>query len=333
MVQLGIALLAASLNYKPGVETINLPIAAGTSQYVALHCVAPKEASHKGVLFIHGSSFPTMLAAGFEFQRGDSWMDFTARHGFLACGLDFLGYGASSRPPVMFEPADGKQPLLRAPEAASEIAVAIAYMQGRRHISEVHIVAHSWGTIPAADFAAGHPGTLTSLTLFGPIVPKAGSAAESENVAWWRITSEERLRQLYFKQVLPPNLVLLEPAVTSKWAAAFQASAPHIAGDAPGEIRIPDGPNADIEAANDAIYPYAPGQVTAPLFAVYGDYDTESARPASATTAFLEKFTSTPLKWQLCIHDGTHVMHLERNRMSLYESVLGFMRAAEQLKK
>ncbi|HEY1889749.1 MAG TPA: alpha/beta fold hydrolase [Steroidobacteraceae bacterium] len=329
MVQLGIALLAASLNYKPTLETINLPIAAGSAQHVALHCAAPQQATDKGVLFIHGSSFPTMLAAGFEFRGNDSWMDFMAKHGFLACGLDFLGYGASSRPPALTESPAANPPQVRAPEAAREIAVAITYMRNERRIAKMHIVAHSWGTIPAALFAAGHPGVLSSLTLFGPIVPKPGSEPESEHVAWWSITPPERLRQLYFKQALPPGLVLLEPAVTSKWAAAFRASAPHVAGDPPGAIRIPDGPSADIDAANDGIYPYAPSQVTAPLLAVYGNYDTESARPVAATTAFLERFTSSPLKWQLCIHDGTHVMHLERNRMSLYESVLAFIQTAE----
>lgn len=260
-------------------------------------------------------------------------MDFMANQGFLSCGLDFLGYGASSRPPALSEPPSANPPQVRAPEAAREIAVAIVYMRNERRISEMHIVAHSWGTIPAATFAAGHTDALASLTLFGPIVPKPGSQPESEHVAWWSITPQERLRQLYFKEVLPPSVVLLEPAVTSRWAAAFQDSAPHVAGNPPGEIRIPDGPGADIEAANEDSYPYAPSQVTVPLLAVYGNYDTESARPVSATTAFLERFTSSPLKWQLCIHDGTHVMHLERNRMALYESVLGFIRAAEELKK
>lgn len=333
MVQVGVALLAASLNYKVTVATINLPISPGAVQHVALHCADPKKRADRGVLFIHGSSFPTMLAAGFEFRRDDSWIDFMAKHGFLSCGLDFLGYGASSRPQALSEPPEGKPPVLRAPEAAREIAVAISYMRERRGTKEMHIVAHSWGTIPAAAFAARHPGALASLTLFGPIVPKPGSKPESEHVAWWSITARERLQQLYFTEVLPPGLVLLEPAVTRKWASEFEASAPHPAGDPPGEVRIPDGPAADIEAANDGAYPYAPGQVTAPIFVVYGSYDTEANRPVSSSTAFLARFTSSPLKWQLCIDDGTHVMHLERNRMSLYESVLGFIRAAEDLQQ
>jgi len=197
----------------------------------------------------------------------------------------------------------------------------------------MHIIAHSWGTIPAAAFAAHHARALTSLTLFGPVVPKPDSKAESEHVGWWSITARERLQELYFRKILPADLVLLEPAVSEKWAEEFEASAPHMVGDPPGEIRIPDGPNADIEAAENGVYPYEPSQVTTPLFIVYGDYDIVANDPVGSSTVFLSRFTSSPLKWQLCIHDGTHVMHLERSRMSLYAGVLGFIRAVEQLQR
>lgn len=317
----------------PLVETINLPVSPGSTEHLALHCAEPAKNAAEGVLFVHGASFPTMLAAGFDFQGGDSWIAFMAKHGFLSCGLDFLGYGASSRPQALLEPPTDNPPSLRAPEAAREIAVAISYMRSRGGIGRMHVVAHSWGTIPAAAFAAAHPGVLSSLTLFGPVVPKPGSPPQSEHVAWWSITAEERLQQLYFKEVLPQGAVLLEPAVIKRWARQFEASAPHVAGDPPGEIRIPDGPAADIEAANDGSYPYEPSRVTTPLFVVYGNYDTEANRPVSNSTAFLARFSSSPLRWQLCIYDGTHVMHLERNRVSLYESVLSFIRAADQLKR
>lgn len=329
-----VALLAMQpAGAKPLLETIDLPVSPGSAQHITLHCAGPKPSSDRAVLFIHGASFPAMLAEGFEFTRGDSWMDFMAKEGFLSCGLDFLGYGASSRPHALYAAPTGNLPLLRAPEAAREIAIAVGYMRNKRGIDEMDIIAHSWGTIPAATFAARHPGTLTSLTLFGPIVPKTGSEPQSEHVAWWSITAKERLQQLYFKKVLPPGLVLLESAVPERWAQEFEASAPHITGDQPGAIRIPDGPIADIEAANADIYPYVPSHVTAPILMVYGNYDMEANKRGSQPAAFLARFTSSPLKWQLCIYDGTHVMHLERNRESLYESVLGFIRTTEQLGK
>jgi hypothetical protein len=46
---------------------------------------------------------------------------------------------------------------------------------------------------------------------------------------------------------------------------------------------------------------------------------------AAQAAAFLARFTGSPLRWQLQIDDGTHVMHLERNRRSLYQSVAAFI--------
>src|SRR6185312_7424888 len=100
----------------------------------------------------------------------------------------------------------------------------------------------------------------------------------------WSITAKERLQELYFRRILPADLVLLEPAVSEKWAEEFEASAPHMVGDPPGEIRIPDGPNADIEAAENGVYPYEPSQVTTPLFIVYGDYDIVANDPVGSST-------------------------------------------------
>ena len=75
------------------------------------------------------------------------------------------------------------------------------------------------------------------------------------------------------------------------------------------------------------IYPYDPSRIEVPVFVVYGDYD--SVTDDAGATALLAKFANSPLKWRTRIDHGTHVMHLERNRHSLYQSVDAFIRAAE----
>jgi pimeloyl-ACP methyl ester carboxylesterase len=321
---LGLMSVASATN--PQAHTFDLP-GGRPGQRLALHCVAPAHATRRAALFVHGASFPSGLAAGFEFAPGDSWLAFMARRGYLACGLDFLGFGDSSRPPAMAGAAAAAAPVTRAPEAAREIAQAVDYLRTERGMAAVHLVAHSWGTIPAATYAAEHPHALASLTLFGPVVPRQGDDAPVGG-AWWSITAQQRYRQLRFEHVLPKGVVLLEPAVTRRWAAAFEASVPHVPGDAPGTLRIPAGPVADIAAAERGIYPYDPSKVAAPVFVVYGDHDTvvDDARAA----AFLARFTASPLKWRLRIDHGTHVMHLERNRRSLYRSVAAFIDAVEE---
>jgi pimeloyl-ACP methyl ester carboxylesterase len=319
-------LLLAGLLSAASVHTVHLPLPQSPGQQVALHCIEPAQPSGRGVLFVHGASFPTRLAAGFEFAPGDSWLSFVAARGDLACGLDFLGFGASSRPPSMAGDGSGT-PVSRTRDVVAQIALAVGHLRDRHGVARVHLVAHSWGTIPAAAYAASHPHAIASLTLFGPVVPLAHPENEPVRSAWWGITAQERYRQLRYADVLPPGMVLLEPAVDATWAARFEASAPYVAGDPPGQLRIPSGPLADIGDAQAGRYPYAAEDVRVPVFVVYGDHDTVVGDAPAA--AFLARFTASPLRWRLRIDHGTHVMHLERARHSLYESVDAFIHAAE----
>jgi pimeloyl-ACP methyl ester carboxylesterase len=269
-----------------------------------------------------------MLASGFEFAPRDSWLDVMAARGYLACGLDFLGFGASSRPPALLAAAADAPPITDAHEAAAQIGLAVAYLRTQRHMTSIHLVAHSWGTIPATAFAAQDSGRLASLTLFGPIAHEAEKQDHSSTFgAWWGITAQERYEQLRFTQVLPAGKVLLESAVDQRWASALEASAPHVPGDRAGELRIPAGPAADIATRWAGASSYAASAIETPVFIVYGNYDAEVDDAGAA--ALLTRFARSPLKWRLRIDDGTHVMHLETNRRSLYAGVDAFIRAAE----
>lgn len=323
---LGLGLAATLASSAPQIETVRLPLPQEPGQYVALHCLSPRSKPSRAVLFIHGSSFPTMLAFGFEFSPGDSWMSYMAERGYLACGLDFLGFGSSSRPSALSAPPDHSAPLIRAPEAERQIELAADYLRRDRKIEKLHIVAHSWGTIPAAMFAAEFPSIPASLTMFGPIVPGPGTSPEKIDFAWSNLSPQDRYEQLKFADVLPKGMDLLEPAVHKNWAVRFAESAPPEGKTADGDLRIPSGPLVDLDEAHAGIYPYSPDKLKCPIFAVYGDYDAEVND--TDAPAFLARFTASPLKWRLRIDHGTHVMHLEQNRHSLYASVYAFIEAA-----
>jgi pimeloyl-ACP methyl ester carboxylesterase len=321
-------LLAAGVSMS-NANVIQLRAPGNEGQTLALHCVGPVRGSNEAVLFIHGLSFPTMLAAGFEFEGKDSWLDFMSNRGFLACGLDFLGFGESSRPAAMMVEPAGAAPLDRAADTAMQISVAADYLLKTRGVKRLHVVAHSWGTVPAALYAAAHPTGLSSVTFFAPVVPKPGSPIKSTEFSWWDISPRERYEQLKFADVLPKGLQLLEPAVDRKWAAEFAASGPDGKSNGIDEkLRIPAGPIADFNDATVDHYPYHPTDVRIPVFVVYGSYD--NVIDDAGGEAFLSRFANSSLKWRLRIDHGTHVMHLERNRKSLYQSVLAFVAAVDE---
>ena len=64
-----------------------------------------------------------------------------------------------------------------------------------------------------------------------------------------------------------------------------------------GVVRIPEGPNADLDAATAGKLPYSPAEVRAPVFVVYGNYDV--VVDDAGASAFLERFTASPLKWRI----------------------------------
>ena len=88
------------------------------------------------VLFIHGSSFPSALAAAFKFD-GISWMDDLSRSGFDFWALDFLGYGGSDRYPEMRDAPFAHPPLGRADQAARQIAAAVAFITAHQRTTRV----------------------------------------------------------------------------------------------------------------------------------------------------------------------------------------------------
>jgi pimeloyl-ACP methyl ester carboxylesterase len=315
--------LAAALN----ITTAYIPL-PGSAQQLAVHCVQPARPGRAAVLFIHGASFPTRLASGYQFSAGDSWLHLVASQGYLACGVDFPGFGESSKPPALLDSRDASVPLLRAPEAARAIASSVDYLRTKPGISSVHVVAHSWGTIPALTFAAQHDDQIASLTLFGPIVPLEATEESSKPTAWFALDVHDRLDQLRFKELLPAGAILLDPEVNERWAREFARSGQHVGNDASDIVRVPSGPIADIEAAESGEYPFDPKNVRTSLFVVYGSFD--SVVNDNTAAKFIERFTAAPLKWRLRIDDGTHVMHLERHRHSLYEAVLAFIRTNER---
>jgi pimeloyl-ACP methyl ester carboxylesterase len=65
--------------------------------------------AERTVLFVHGATHPADTSFDLELG-GYSWMDYIAESGFDVCLVDLPGYGKSTRPPQMNEPADKNPP-------------------------------------------------------------------------------------------------------------------------------------------------------------------------------------------------------------------------------
>jgi pimeloyl-ACP methyl ester carboxylesterase len=90
-----------------------------------------------------------------------------------------------------------------------------------------------------------------------------------------------------------------------------------------GTIRIPAGPLLDIEDAQIGHYPYDPALIRAPVMVVFGAQDPVSN--VESVDSFVARFSSASFTWLVRVDPGTHVLHLERNRTSLYGIVDAFI--------
>ena len=85
------------------------------------------------LLMVHGATYPAHTA--FDLPLGGlSWMDYIAGRGFDVWCLDLRGYGRSTRPPEMAQPAGANPPIVRGETAVADIAAAAAFIRQRRNL-------------------------------------------------------------------------------------------------------------------------------------------------------------------------------------------------------
>ena len=293
-------------------QTFRLP-ATGTCPSLFVRR-QPRDASPP-VLYVHGATFPSALSVGFDFGGG-SWLDDWNTRGFDAWAFDFAGFGESGRFAEMAEPADQNPPLGRASHAAQQILSILELIRRETGRPLVSLVAHSWGSMPAALAAIAQPDWVDRLVLFAPIARRSGGAAPDKIPAWADVTNDAQYAR--FVDDVPkdhaPVLVGFD-----RWAPAYLASDPGAAARTPPAVRIPNGPRADNAAAWVGTLAWDPARLTRPLTIVRGAWDS-LCRDGDAAM-ILDAATSAPGRHDIKLDAGTHLMHLETGRHALYDAV------------
>lgn len=273
------------------------------------------------VLFIHGATFLSALAAGFKFD-GTSWMDDLSREGFDVWALDFLGYGNSDRYPEMRDLPFAHPPLGRADEAARQIAAAVSFITAHQRVTRISLIAHSWGTIPTGLYAGRHPERIERLVQFGPVAQRVG-APDTTKVPAYGLVTEEAQRTRFYGYVPQGESPVLDPRHFAEWGPAYLGSDSTARTRVPASVAVPNGPGADINDAWSGHLHYDPGVITAPVLIVRGEWD-KVTRDADARWLY-DALTHSPLKRDVKISHATHVMHLEASRYQLYRETVTFL--------
>jgi branched-chain amino acid transport system substrate-binding protein len=274
----------------------------------------------KIVLFVHGATFPSGLAAAFPFG-GRSWMQDLSQAGFDTWALDFIGFGGSDRYPEMSQSAEG-QPLGRAEIASQQIEQAVGFILQHQGAQRVSIIAHSWGTMATGIFSGRHPELVDRLVFFAPIGGRTTRADAKVFPAWYVVSLQQQWDR-FVEDVPAGEKPVLSRQDFDKWGPAYLATDAESGRRSPESVKVPSGPAQEIGEAQTGHLAYDPGLIKAPVEIVRGGWD-HLVTDADAQWLF-DALSASPIKRDIKIGRGTHLMHLEAMRYALYQESAAFL--------
>jgi len=316
------------------IDTWTVP---ATAHDPALHLRRQRAAPGRArgaALYVHGATFPSALSLFFRFD-GRSWADALNDAGFDAWGFDFAGYGESQRYPAMAGPADASAPLGRADAAERQLAnVLHAIRDIGGSTASLHLIAHSWGSIAALRCAASAQHVLASLTLFGPLATRDGTAqdapanpyqatavAATALPAWHTLTLWEQYRRFIADVPRGAPPLLLDRHIDA-WAQAYLATDPASTTRVPPAVQVPSGPAADIAALRSGEALYDASRIRVPTLLVRGAWDSVCDE---RDVMRLRRELDAAAVQSRVLNQGTHLMHLETGRGELQRAINEFL--------
>ncbi|QSW89008.1 alpha/beta hydrolase [Flavobacterium endoglycinae] len=287
---------------------------------VAISHMAPQLASNNyPVLFLHGSSFPSALSFGFE-MNNSSWMSNLSESGYDVYALDFLGYGGSDRYPEMKE--SSTKIVGRAAEICLDVEKTVDFILKKTGKSKIYLIGHSWGGSVAALYASKIPDNVKKLVLFAAITARnENTEIEKVSNSFEEMTPLQRISSM--KSLTPEGKECqLEPEIFKTWGEMWRKSDPLALNKENSVVRFPSGPSADVDDLLHNNTYYDSKKITAKTMIIRGEWDNyPNNNDAEGLFRSLENAKS---KKYVVIQKGTHVMHLEKSRIDLYDETLHF---------
>lgn len=286
-------------------------------------CPRPDQ-KERVLLYVHGATYPSETA--FDLQLGGlSWMDFIAWHGWDVWLVDLRGYGRSTRPPEMSQPAADNAPIVTTDVAVRDVAAAVEHVRAHTGADKITLLGWSWGTSIMGTYAATNPDKVSKLVLYAPLwlrtTPTA--LAGSGPLGAYRTVTKDAAKKRWLAGVPADKQAgLIPPGWFEAWADATWATDPTAAET--GLLRAPNGVIQDVRDYWLAGKPYYdPSKITAPTLLVLAEWDQDT--PRYMADAVFERLTGAPWKRMVVIGEGTHTVIMERNRAELMREVQLFL--------
>ena len=275
------------------------------------------------ILFVHGATTPP--EAGFDLKLdGLSWMEWMARQGNDVYFVSVRGYGNSTRPREMDEPAKSHRPVVRLPQATSDVNTAVDFIRARRNLDTVSLLGHSWGTTIMAAYTAQNNAKVHRLALYAPQWLRTQGRSPTDaggDLGAYRVVTEDGVRKRRGVGLPPGKQEELMPKhwLDSYLDAAF-LSDPWSKTQNPRAFRAPNGVVLDGREYQNAGKPiYDPANIKVPTLLILAEWDADT--PLYMAQTLFPLLTGAQPKRMVVIGEGTHVILTEKNRMQLFREV------------
>jgi pimeloyl-ACP methyl ester carboxylesterase len=287
--------------------------------------------AEKTVVYIHGASGPS--ETDFDLSLGGfSWMDFIANAGYDVYLMDVRGYGHSTRPPQMSLPPIESAPVATTEEAVRDLAAVVAFIKHRRSVGKVNLLAWSWGTFIAQWYTAKNSNNVNKLVLYAPLWIRQTPSQAPPNAGLFGAYRSISLADERAELLNPPGVPEDKKAqlIPAGWVdvliAALLVSDPEGSQQNPPAFRAPNGGIFDVKRyqSGEAL-PFDAKSIRTPVLLIKAEWDTVT--PSYMAQSLFVSLVNSPSKRYVELGEGTHTVHLEKNRMTLLREVQCFLDA------
>jgi len=286
--------------------------------------------AERTLLFVHGSTYPGETT--FDLALGGfSWMDYIAGRGYDVYLVDVRGYGRSTRPPEMDQPARLNPPIVRTDTAIRDVGRAVDFILARREIARLNLLGWSWGTTLMGAFTSANNAKVNKLALYAPqwIRTTPSLSDQGGDLGAYRLVSAASARARWLTGVpAAKQATLIPPGWFEAWLEASFASDPWGQAQSPKVLRAPNGTVLDSrEVWSKGRSIYDPGRITVPVLLVHADWDQDL--PIEMTKTYFSLLINARYRRWVEIGEGTHSILMEKNRRQLFQAVQAFLDEAD----
>jgi pimeloyl-ACP methyl ester carboxylesterase len=279
------------------------------------------------VLFVHGATYPAETSFDLKLD-GLSWMEYIASRGFDVYLVDVRGFGRSTRPQEMDQPAQNNPPIVRTEVAARDVGSVVEFIRQRRGVDKINLLGWSWGSRIMPVYTVSNNDKVNKLILYAPgwiRTTKSLTDSGAAKLGAYRVVTVQAAKERKaFGVPKEKQQDLMPDAWFNAWADATFASDPWGSQQNPKVVRAPTGSTQDTrEFFGAGKQQYDPAAIRVPTMLVVAEWDADT--PVYMAQALFPMLTNAPYKRLIIIGEGTHSVIMEKNRMQLFREVQVFL--------